>query len=114
MVLPFLRDKVEDVRLAAVEGLGRHAKNPAASAPREVRDQAAKLLELILNGSKEVPGLVAALKDPSPKVREGAVDVLAPFIPFSTQITQAMREACKDPDPGVRKAAIEAFEKKRE
>src|SRR5262245_2736749 len=105
LVLPSLRDKEEAVRLAVLDALTNGARERL---PSLFRRETAPLTGF-LDGSKEVPGLVVALRDPSPKVREKAVELLTPFIPHSTQIAQAMREACKDPDPDVRKAATKAL-----
>src|SRR5262245_16968587 len=108
LALAGLRDKEEEIRLEAVGALGR-ITNPVNPSPAELKAQAVKLLEPGQDGPKEVPGLVAVLKDPSPKVRRRAVGVLTPLIPLSKQIAQAMRDACKDSDPDVRKAALKAL-----
>jgi hypothetical protein len=103
LLLASLADKEEQVRLAAARALVRAGS----------RDMTARTT--ILRGSKEIPGLLAALTGDSPKVRLHIVESLASPVwgnwGNDDEYLQAFKVALKDPDPAVRTAAAEALKK---
>lgn len=124
-----LRDKEEAVRLSAVKGLGRllahHDPDRDAGDPlygsrnsptAEAREAYQKLIAVILRGTKNSPGLLVSLKDPSVKVRLEVIVALTEFTkphPETSppEITRALKEAANDNDPTVRRAAAQALSK---
>lgn len=107
LALRRLHDKEEVVRLALVEGARKRAEvlYQFLLPDKSVSDAVTPTLRVVLEGSKEIPGLVAALKDSSAKVRLAAIKVLAHFAVCSPAVARALKDASKDSDPVVRKAA---------
>ncbi len=75
---------------------------------KEVRWRAASELEVLKN-PKTVPGLLDALKDPSPLVRVGAAEALKALADRSSIAPLVF--ALKERDAGIRRAAAEALGK---
>ena len=115
VLLPSLCDKERAVRLVAVRRLGRVAEEsrpipvPSLVAPGSTQPKVDETLRLMLDGSKDIPGLFTALKDPSADVRLAAVEALGGFTRQSEKVAQAMKDACKDADAAVREAATKAL-----
>jgi HEAT repeat protein len=73
-----------------------------------VADQAVR--QFVMMGEPAVPALIAAVKDPEPRVRTAAASALWGLGPKARTAVTALAETLADADDGVRLAAVMALE----